>query len=207
MDLRHIATAWPQSGPEQRRAWTQYVRFSASLKEEDVPTLVALFQTVLNTNGAEQRAMEEALLTALARLGHPDALPIFRDLLMRRPSPALTPLAEVVEALAEVAAASGEAEALALLEMCLEHEDVDARDMATTSLVRAYRLAGLPVPERVVSRLYDMLQSDPVSRVRFSAGLALQELGEIDLVEVIFWAEDMAGWEEDRRFAIDEDVL
>lgn len=207
MDLRQIAAEWAQSPPEQRRAWTHYIRFTPSLKEEDIPSLVTLFRTVLETEGAEQRAMEEALLTAFARLGHPDALPIFRDLLLRQPPPALTPLAEVVEALIKIAASSGSQDALALLEACLEHENVDARDMATTGMVRAYRMAGLPVPERVISRLYEMLQGDPVRRVRFSAGLALQELGKMDLVEVIFWAEDMAGWEEDNRFAIGDDVL
>ena len=207
MNLQEIVAAWPQSGAEQRRAWTQYVRFATSFHEEDVPTLVRLYETVLSANGAEQRAMEEALLTALARLGCATALPLFRTLLLSQPSPGVTPLAEVVEALADIAAASRSEEALRLLEACLEHEDVDARDMATTCLVRAYRQAGQPVPDRVVSRLYDMLQSDPVRRVRFSAGLALQELGYIDLVEIIFWAEDMAGWEEDRRFAIDDDLL
>ena len=51
-----------------------------------------------------------------------------------------------------------------------------------------------------------MLQNDPVRRVRFSAGLALHEAGKIDLVDVIFWAEDMAGWEEDPTWSIDDDM-
>ncbi len=207
MNLREIVTAWPRSSPEQRRAWTQYVRFNTSLNEGDVPALMDLFHTVLGTGGAEQRAMEEAVLTTLARLGQATALPVFRELLFTHPTPCLTPLAEVVEALAEVAAASGTQEALDLLEMCLSHDDVDVRDMATTSLVRAYRQLGKEVPERVISRLYDMLQRDPVRRVRFSAGLALQELGEIDFIEIIFWAEDMADWEEDRTFEIGDDIL
>lgn len=207
MDLRRIVATWPQAGPDERQTWIRHVRFNLSFTEEDVPILVRLFETVLDANGAEQRAMEEALLTALARLGCAAALPIFRTLLLSRPAPSVTPLAEVVEALADIAGASGSEEALRLLEDCLSHEDVDARDMATTCLVRAYRQAGLPVPDRVVTRLYDMLQTDPVRRVRFSAGLALQELGHIDLVDIIFWAEDMAGWEEDRRFEIDDDIL
>ncbi len=204
MDLRQIASAWPHSSPDERRAWTQYVRFCTSFAEEDLPLLLTLYRTVLSANGTEQRAMEEALLTALARLGHAAALPLFRELLLSEPPPGVTPLAEVVEALADIAASSRAEEALTLLEACLYHQDVDARDMATTCLVRAYRQAGLPVPERVVAHLHEMLRRDPVRRVRFSAGLALQELGEIDLVEIIFWAEDMAGWEEDRNFAIDD---
>ncbi len=207
MDLRRMVATWPQAGPDERRTWVRHVRFNPSFSEGDVPLLLDLYRTVLEHNGAEQRAMEEALLTALARLGCAAALPIFHTLLRSRPSPGLTPLAEVVEALADIAGASRSEEALRLLESCLEHEDVDARDMATTCLVRAYRLAGLSIPERVTARLYEMLKGDPVRRVRFSAGLALQELGEIDLVDIIFWAEDMAGWEEDRTFAIDDDVL
>ncbi len=207
MDLREIVTAWPQSSSEQRRAWTQYVRFSTSLSEGDVPVLVDLFHTVLGTGGAEQRAMEEAVLTSLARLGQATALPVFKELLFTCPPPCLTPLAEVVEALADVAGASGAQEALDLLEMCLSHDDVNVRDMATTALVRAYRQAGKEVPERIIARLYKMLQGDPFRRVRFSAGLALQELGKIDLVEVIFWAEEMADWEEDREFEIRDEIL
>ena len=205
MDLRQIASAWPHSSPDERRAWTHYVRFCTSFDEKDVPALVELYHTVLKSNGTGQRAMEEALLTALARLGQATALPIFRELLFNRPSPGLTPLAEVVEALAEVAAVSRSEEALALLESCLHHDDVDARDMATTCVVRAYRLAELPVPERIVTHLNEMMRRDPVRRVRFSAGLALQELGKIDLVDIIFWAEDMAGWEEDSHFAIGDE--
>lgn len=196
MDVWSMAAEWPRADDGTRYAWAQQVRFDVSLKEEDVPALVALYRAVIETGGAVQRPMEEALLTALSRIGHAAALPLFEELLFGRLS-GVSPMAEVVEALAEVAGRSGDDGALALLSRCLEHEHVDVRDMATTSLVHAYRLAQRGVPRALVQRLFALLQQDPARRVRFSAGLALQDLGEIDPVEVIFWAEEMAGWEED----------
>ncbi len=205
MDVWRIAAEWPQAEDGQRYAWVQQVRFDVSLDGEDVPALMALYRTVIDTGGPLQRYMEEALLTALARIGHVAAVPLFQDLLfgsLRGVSPA----AEVVEALAEVAGRSGDDRALSLLASCLEHDSVDVRDMATTALVYAYRTARRTLPRSLIQRLYTLLQHDPTRRVRFSAGLALQELGEIDPVEVIFWAEDMAGWEEDGEWAIEDEV-
>ncbi len=204
MDVWSIAAEWPQADDGQRSTWIQQVRFDITLNGDDVPALVALYRTVIETGGAMQRSMEEALLTALSRIGHVDAVPLFEELLAGSLQ-GVSPIAEVVEALAEVAGRSGDEHALSLLASCLDHVHVDVRDMATTSVVRAYRTAQRSVPRSVVQQLYALLHHDPTRRVRFSAGLALQELGELDLIEVIFWAEDMAGWEEDAAWGIEDE--
>ena len=207
MDVREIVAMWPQADAGKRYAWAQQVRFDATLSDEDVPHLVELYRVVLDEGGDVQRPMEEALLTALARIGSAAALPIFREVLFSRPPRGASPLAEVVETLADIAGHTSDKQGLALLEECLRHEDVDVRDMATTAIVRAYRMAGYPIPQRVIRQLYQLLQRDDARRVRFSAGLALQDAGELNLAEVIFWAEDMAGWEEDPTWSIDDNVL
>ena len=208
MDVQAVMAAWPQATPAQRLGWAQQIRFDITLNEADVPALVDLYRTVLRTGGEAQRFMEEALLTAFARIGASAALPLLRDVLLGRVLGGQTPLAEVVEVVVDITARSGAEEGFQLLERCLEHTDVDVRDLATTGVVRAYREAGRDVPERVCRRLFTMLQSDPIRRVRFSAGLALHDAGRMDLTAVIFWAEDMAGWEEDPTWDLnDEDLV
>lgn len=201
-----MVAEWPHANPEAQYQWAQQIRFDVTLEERDVPALLALYRTVLHSGGHVQRVMEEALLTTLSRIAHPAALDFLAELL--DPGSSLrgeTPLAEVVEAVVDITGRSGASKGLQLLEACLSHPEVDVRDMATTGIVRACREAGYPVPEEVCQRLFAMLQNDPVRRVRFSAGLALHEAGRMELTEVIFWAEDMAGWEEDPTWAIDDD--
>ncbi len=201
-----MVAEWPHASEEQQFQWAQQVRFDITLNEKDVPALLALYRVVLSAGGRVQRIMEEALLTALTRIGEPATLDFLAELL--DPNTDLrgeTPLAEVVEAVVDITGSSGATKGLQLLETCLSHPEVDVRDMATTGIVRACRQASRPVPERVCQRLFAMLQEDPVRRVRFSAGLALHEAGRMELTEVIFWAEDMAGWEEDPTWTIDEE--
>lgn len=206
MDVRSLVAAWPQAPLHQQMAWAQQVRFDVTLGPEDVPALVDLYRVVLASHTEAQRVMEEALLTALTRIANPQALSLLAELLdPLRPYRGQTPLAEIVEAVVQITGRSAAEEGVRLLERCLQHPDVDVRDMATTGIVRACLAAGIPVPEEVCAQLFAMLQNDPVRRVRFSAGLALHEAGKMDLVDVIFWAEDMAGWEEDPTWAISDE--
>lgn len=207
MDIERLGAEWPEAHPHQRLAWAQQVRFDVTLGDASVPALADLYRVVLESGGAAQRAMEEALLTALRRIGSPDAVPLLRDLLCSQHSAAQAPRGEVVEVVEEIASRTASEEALSLLEQCLDHADADVRDAAATAVVRAYREAGYPLPGRVLERLYEMLRGDEARHVRFAAGLALQRVGELDAVEALFWAEGMAGWEEDPALAIDDVTL
>ncbi len=207
MNVKRIVEMWSQANPAQQYRWAQQIRFDITLQESDVNDLLALYNTVLDHQGAMQRTMEEALITTLVRLCCPTCIPLFEDILFATPSRGNSPLAEIVTAVGDITTCADAKTGYALLEKCLHHPNVDVRDMATTALVRAYRNNGHQVPPHIIHQLYDLLQGDGARRVRFSAGLALQELGEIDLVDVIFWSEDLAGWEEDERWDIDDRLI
>ncbi len=206
MDVWRIVAEWPQVDAKQQHQWTQYIRFASDLTEEDVPALIQLYKMLATSEEALRRIGEEAILTALTRVASPRAIPLFREVLFDPAVDSASPPAEIVFALGEITRVSNAADGYALLEACLAHPHVDVRDMATTALVRAYQHNGRPVPERVVRTLYTLMEGDGTRRVRFSAGLALQELGELDLIDVIFWSEEMAGWEEHPYFDLEDDL-
>ncbi len=205
MDVWRLVATWPHITTEEQYQWLQRIRFDVGLTQADVPALIQLYKRLQMSQEIIQRIGEEAVLTVLTRLASPEAIDLFRELLLGSGGKCASPLAEIVLALGEVTQASNAAEGYAVLEACLAHPQVDVRDMATTTLVRAYRHNGRPVPDRVVRKLYALLEGDEARRVRFSAGLALKELGELDLIDVLFWSDDMAGWEENPYFGLEDE--
>lgn len=203
MNVQYIVTMWSQADVGQQYQWAQQIRFDASLQESDIEALIALYEEVLKSSSAAQRVMEEALITAMLRLCCPQCIPVFENVLFSNPPRGNSPLAEIVIALGDITSCTDADDGYDVLERCLEHPSVDVRDMATTALVRAYRQNNRAVPYRVIEKLRILLEGDETRRVRFSAGLALQELGEIDVLDILFWSEDMAGWEEDGRWLIE----
>jgi len=202
MEMQRIVTKWSQADAGQQYQWAQQLRFNTTLNEDDVQALVSLYREVLKSDSIVQRVMEESILTVMLRLCNPECISVLEEVLFADPPRGNSPLAEIVLTLGGITRCTDSEHGYHVLERCLEHPDVDVRDMATTAIVRAYKQNNRPLPARVVDKLYILLQGDYSRRVRFSAGLALQELGEIDMLDAIFWSEDLAGWEEDVHWDI-----
>jgi HEAT repeat protein len=85
-----------------------------------------------------------------------------------------------LQALSNVAARSGDEEALRALEEGLNHHKKDTRGWAIGFMLDSYALLGRPLPPPVIARLRYLAENDIGSDVRVEAALALARLGLVD---------------------------
>ena len=98
-----------------------------------------------------------------------------------------------LQALSSVAARTGDADALHVLEEGLRHVKKDTRGWAIGFLVASYESLGRPMPQSALDRLCFLMNHDPSPDVRMEAVTALAERGLVDpatVAAVVAAAED-----------------
>ena len=89
-----------------------------------------------------------------------------------------------LQALSGVAARTGNADALRVLEEGLHHVKKDTRGWAIGFLVGSYESLGHPLPQSALDRLRFLMNHDTSPDIRVEAVTALAELGLVDLATV-----------------------
>jgi hypothetical protein len=167
------------------------LRWQRRLAAPDIEALLALGELVQPGKDPGGWEVERAVLEILCEQAEVEHVPflvrVFRHKARGKHSNDRRRLA--LQALSNVAARTGDEEALLVLEEGLNHHKKDTRGWAIGFLLDSYALLGRALPQSVIARLRFLAENDVGSDVRVEAALALARLGLVDAETV---AEAMA---------------
>lgn len=158
------------------------LRWQRPLAAHDLEALLALGELVKPGKDPGGWEVERAVLEILCEQAEVEHVPflvrVFRHKARGKHSDDRRRLA--LHALSNVAARTGDEEALLVLEEGLNHYKKDTRGWAIGFLLDSYTLLGRALPQPVIARLRLLAENDVGPDVRVEATLALARLGLAD---------------------------
>lgn len=150
-----------------------------SVRSEELQRVQRLYFRVVEQGGAGNQSLQESLLDLIGGAANPASIPFWNELLglqrkrdrfsEKRRRFALAALALLL--------VRGEDEALEPMVEALELDHPDTRAAAAENLRRAYLIDERNPPDEVVERLTSVSTEDKALSARFTARMALQQLG------------------------------
>ena len=156
------------------------VRWQAAFDDEDKKAFVELGEWVQKNDVPGSWAVEMAVLEILCEHSGPQHVPFLAASFHLRGKHGDDRRRLALQALATVAARDKDENALKVLEESLSHGKKDAREWAIGFLLDAFHEINAPLPDRVITKLYELMEHDKSADVRVEASRALAAQGLVD---------------------------
>ncbi len=182
---------------EREVVWKRLSKLKTSGRPapEHLPTLIKLERITRETGGTAYVEVDKTVFEELARINHPETIPVdflleaFRyrrryDNFARRRS------AYAVELAATIAAQTDDVEALDALVEMLSDPKADIRGKAMVTLYNTYEWQGCKIPPILLDRLWDAARNDRSRKVRQTALAVLQRVGKVSHEEAMEYLEE-----------------